>query len=87
MTASTPDPRHRAVELLERHLAAEEIPAPTHLARALIARLEAAGLVIQDAPAQGPRGFCEFHQLPQPCHGCIADRKAAPDHDTERPHA
>ena len=83
MTASTPDPRHRAVELLERHLAAEEIPAPAHLARALIARLEAAGLVIQDAPAPAPRGRCEEHGAPFPCQGCAGDAKAKRDGEVD----
>lgn len=79
MTASAPDPRHRAVELLEEHLAREGIAAPAHLARTLISRLEAAGLVVHDAVVQRSWGRCEFHQSPLPCGGCAADRKAKPD--------
>lgn len=79
MTASTPDPRHRAVELAERVLAAEECPAPAHVARVLIARLEAAGLTVQAAVAQRSWGRCDIHERPLPCHGCAADAKAKPD--------
>jgi hypothetical protein len=52
MTPSAPDPRHRAVELLERHLSARGHSAPAHLARELVAYLENAGLVIRDAKAK-----------------------------------
>jgi hypothetical protein len=24
-------------------------------------------------------GFCDFHAMPRPCHGCAADAKAMPD--------
>lgn len=78
MTASAPGPRHRAVETLEGALADEEIPAPAHLARTLVARLEAAGLTVHDAPAAA-LGRCEFHKMSHPCRGCAADAKAAPD--------
>jgi hypothetical protein len=76
MSSSAPDPRHRAVELLEGVLVNEEHPAPAHLARVLVSRLEAAGLVIHDAPAPTPRGRCEVHGAPFPCQGCAGDAKA-----------
>jgi hypothetical protein len=81
MTAPTPDPRHRAVETIERGLMAMAGEPPAYLARALVTRLEAAGLVIRDATPQRPWGRCEFHELPQPCAGCAGDAKAK--HDAE----
>jgi hypothetical protein len=80
---SGPDPRHRAVEAAERLLRDEGVDAAAHLARALILRLEAAGLVIQDAPAPWVGGRCDFHQLPLPCAGCAADAKAKPDDEED----
>lgn len=82
MTA--PDIRHRAVQVIERHLRDEDVYDAGALARGIVARLEAAGLAIAEVPAETPRGRCEEHWLPQPCHGCIADAKAAPDQDGER---
>jgi hypothetical protein len=79
MTATAPDPRHRAVEAIERHLAHEGLAAAAHLARAVVARLEAAGLVVKDATPQRPWGRCEFHELPEPCEGCAGDAKAKRD--------
>jgi hypothetical protein len=76
VSTSAPDPRHRAVEVVERHLADEGLEAAAHLARALILRLESAGLVIHDAPAPAPRGRCEEHGAPFPCQGCAGDAKA-----------
>ena len=75
MSTQTADPRHRAVELIERLLHAEDHPAPAHLARTLVARLEAAGLVIHEAPAPIQRGRCEVHGSPFPCQGCAGDKK------------
>lgn len=79
MTASAPDPRHRAVEAIERHLRDEGLAAAGHLARALVVRLEAVGLVVQDAPTPAPSGWCESHGGPLPCHGCAGDAKAKRD--------
>jgi hypothetical protein len=78
VTASRPDPRHHAVEIIERALADEGLAAAGHLARTLVVRLEAAGLVIRDAPPAA-LGSCEEHLLPHPCRGCAADAKAAPE--------
>jgi hypothetical protein len=78
MTASRPDPRHHAVEVIERGLVAMAGEPPAYLARALVTRLEAAGLVIRDAPPAA-LGTCDEHLLPHPCRGCAADAKAAPD--------
>jgi len=82
MTATAADPRHRAVELLERVLADDGCSTSAHLARALVARLEAAGLVIRDAPVAKPQGRCDFHQKALPCDGCIADAKGKRDEET-----
>lgn len=76
MTASAPDPRHRAVETVERALRDEDVYGAAQLARGIVARLEAAGLVVADAPTPKPSGRCEFHARPQPCEGCAADAKA-----------
>jgi hypothetical protein len=79
MSSPAPDPRHRAVETIERGLMAMAGEPPAYLARALVTRLEAAGLTIRDATPQRPWGRCDFHQQPEPCDGCAADAKAAPD--------
>lgn len=75
-----PDPRHRAIEVIERHLQHAEIPAPSPLARSIVLTLEAAGLTITDTPAPA-LGRCDIHWQPHPCHGCAADAKAAPDQE------
>jgi hypothetical protein len=80
VTASAPDPRHRAVEAIERYLRDEGLGGAGHLARALVARLEAVGLVVQDAPVPAG-GRCEFHGGPLPCHGCAGDAKAKRDEE------
>jgi hypothetical protein len=51
VATKTPDPRHRAVELIEQGLAESGCDTAPHLARWLIARLEATGLRITAAPA------------------------------------
>ena len=85
MSASAHDPRHRAVEVFERALADTGCDIAAGVARELVARLEAAGLVIRDAPT-GPRGRCELHLMPLPCDGCAADRKAKPDDENQEAH-
>jgi hypothetical protein len=79
MSTSAPDPRHRAVETIERTLADSGCDIAAGLAREIVLRLEAAGLVIHPAPAPIPRGRCEIHGAPHPCQGCAADAKAKPD--------
>jgi hypothetical protein len=78
---SAPELRHRAVEIIERHLRDEDVYDAAGLARSTVARLEAAGLTVIETPAPTPKGTCDVHWLPLPCHGCIADAKAAPDEE------
>jgi hypothetical protein len=80
MTASAHDPRHRAIDLAETILRAEECPSPAFVARLLVTRLEAAGLTIRDAPRAF--GRCEFHQLPMPCDGCAGESRPRPGRRT-----
>lgn len=50
MTTKTPDPRHRAVEIIEHALTEAGCDTSPHLARWLVARLEACGLTIRPIP-------------------------------------
>lgn len=50
MTAK-PDPRHHAIEVIEQELTQAGCDTAPHLARLLVARLEACGLRITPAPA------------------------------------
>jgi hypothetical protein len=36
-------------------------------------------IAVAPADAIPTAGICDFHAMPRPCHGCAADKKAAPD--------
>lgn len=66
MTASPPEPRHRAVQLIEAGLTEAGCDTSAHLARWLIARLEASGLLINDAPHPTTNPDADWQQPTHP---------------------